>query len=515
MPFHHTYGNITAPNEIDQWFTIFEAWIRLVGWTVESGTGTDDLVIRSLGEDNDKTSLYIHVWRVPASNVVRLEARNNLAGTHETTLGQGLNSGGVDIEYWMSADMDAIAIVWNQPADYYLRYCGLVMPFALNPPDETYYMVTAYRMTAAARVLRRYDGAWDQADNLYWNEYMEEAAIDRDDGSFPLGGLYFGDHADVAGQLKHLSCRIRDAAIQPLDTITTHQESGDTEWIILRDESGYRYALRTGGIDPIGDDMGTFQHVEGVAYTAAQLFDAVVSLMQSNGFTANDISAASGRTHDWEFNSVGESGTDDVWIRTSWSGAPVETFQAYVADAAYGTPGRHETTAANMATWDDWVLPTQFYISGDKDCLLLTLNIEGRYEPCYAGLVMPTAPGLSSSYMSAISLGGLAIMEMRILEDHAGLWDQAIEWQRGAEELHTTDSSPNNYDGHTTVLWAINTAQPMGLNSYENVGQVKYMYFADGEEISFCDIVRVADQIYKMFWFSDGANMVCWGMRVA
>lgn len=508
MPFHHTAGTIAG---IAAWFAIFEAWVRLIGWTVETGAGTTDIVLRSLGEVGDKTMLFVRVWDVGA-NTVRMEVRDDAVGTHVTTLGGGLNSGGVDIVYRMSADLDAIVIVWEQPASWYLRYAGLVMPFSMNPPDETYYMLSMDRIPGAnSAVLRRFDHAWDQNDTPYCNEWITEAIIDRDDGSFPIGGLYFGDRADVAGQFKHISCRIQDVVVVPPDTITTHQESGTTDWEVVRDENTFRFALRTGGIEPTGDpeDRGHFGHVMAIAYTPAQFFDAIVAFMIARGWTATDISGASGRDFDWEFNSTGESRLEDIWIRTSWSGAP-RNFVLNTADSAFGTVGRHETTDAWAEFWNEWMFPTHVYLSGDRDCLVITLQDQVYCFPMYAGHVIPTAPNLSSTYMKAVSFDRLA--EMRILEDHLGLWDQPIQYQRGGDDLHCVLSSPNNYDGLTSIFWPFNMCQPFGLGM-ENVGQVKYMYAHEGDALQNFDTFRVGDHLFRHF--SSLGPILRWAMRIA
>lgn len=512
MPFHHTSGIAAAPGEIGNWFAIFEAWIRLVGWTVEGGAGTENLVIRSLGETGDKTMLFIRVWRVPATNIVRLETMDDAAGTHITTRDGGLNSGAVQITYWMSADLDAIVIVWQQPADWYLRYAGLLMPFAMNPPDETYYSAVADRNQVGqlATILRRHDDLWDQDDRVYYNEYIYDASVDRDDGSFPLCGMYFGEEDEVAGQFKHISMRIVDVAITVLDTYSTHQHNGTTEWIVLREEAACRYALRTGGVEPTGTpmDAGNFAHVTGLAYTTQDFFDALVAFMAGRGFTTNDISGASGRTHDWEFNSAGESGTDDIWIRMSWSGGP-NNFSLYVADSALGTVGRHETTAAWMEFWNDWDFPTFFFISGDQDCVLLTLQSDVYCYPLYAGKVIPTAPGLSSTYMSIVAFERQS--ELRLLLGHDGVWNQNIAWQMGGDGAHCDDSSPNAYDGSTCVLWSINLAEPIAAK-FELIGQVKYMYAVEGDAIASFDNIFVGEQLYKKFHST--APAVGWAMRI-
>lgn len=515
MAFDYMTGIAPAPGEIDAWFAAFEAWIvATVGWTVESGSGTDDMVLSSPGELDDKTMLFIHVWRIPATTQMRMETMDDALGTHATTAGFFNDSGGVQFNYWMSADLDAIVVVWEQGGTYYLRYAGLLMPFAMNPADETYYSVSMYVILAAATILRRFDDVWDQNDMMYCNEWITEAQVDRDDGSIPIGGLYFGDREDVAGQYRHISCRIQSAAINTLDTITTHQDTGTTEWIVLQDLGTSKFALRTGGIAPTGDtmDRGNFAHLSGVAYTVAQLFDAIASFMAGRGWTTNDISGASGRPHDWEFNSAGESGTEDIWLRIGWYGA-TNHLAIVAADSALGTPGRHETTTSWLEFWNNFSFPTHFYITGDRDCILLTIQVGVSAIPVYGGVVMPTAPNLSSPYMRVVHFE--KVSEPRVLLAHDGTWNQAIAWQRGGDDAHCIPSSPNNYDGTTTILWAINVADPIAGAIQEVTGQVKYMYACEGDSIGAFDIVRVNGEVYRKFFFYWGAQSYGWCMRIA
>ena len=53
MAFAHLAGVTTpgAPDEIVDWFATFQQWMTaVVGWTVEAGGGTTNVVFRSISE---------------------------------------------------------------------------------------------------------------------------------------------------------------------------------------------------------------------------------------------------------------------------------------------------------------------------------------------------------------------------------------------------------------------------------------------------------------------------------
>lgn len=83
MAWAHITGEAVSTND---WFATFEAWISAtVGWTIEAGAGTTDLIIRSVSEAGGLTMLWARVWLVGTQ--IHVELRDDLAGTHVTTRG--------------------------------------------------------------------------------------------------------------------------------------------------------------------------------------------------------------------------------------------------------------------------------------------------------------------------------------------------------------------------------------------------------------------------------------------
>lgn len=509
MSFHHLAGITTpgAPDEIDDWFSTFEAWITAtVGWTIASGAGTSNLRIWSEGEVGGLTMLFVHVYRVGVGNTIRMEVSDDGVPTHETNEAGTLDSGGVQFPWWMTADLDSMVICWKVGAGYRTLYAGLVMPFALTVPDETYHSITISNMMNAS-ILRRHDGVWDQDDALYSNAYMLGARRDRDDASLTIGGLMFADNADIAGQLKHVSCRITDPPTSPEDTLTTGQPGATTEWIILRDSLGIVFAMRTGGVLPTGRaDGAAFAHVTGVAANITAWFTALAAFMTARGWAVTDITGVSGRMWDLEFNSAGEDGTEDIWFRISAVGIG-SAVVSVIADSALGTPGRHEVGSGQPGL-DNADFPTNYYFTGDADCLLYTLlRPDGRYWAIWQGLASVFAPGLSSTYMKTVLMQNLTGW---ILLRHDGTWGP------GAADLaapafgdgnHAQNSNPNNYDGTTYLVWPYSCRQTAPA---EPIGGLKYFFASSGGGIAMLDTITVGARIYTVF-SSDGVTF--WAMR--
>lgn len=507
MAFHHLAG-ITAPgapDEIEDWFASFQAWIvGTVGWTISSGAGTTDLRIWSGGEAGGLTKLFAHIWRVGIGNTIRIEVSDDGIPTHETSEAGTLDSGGVQFAWWMSGDKDSFVVVWKLGAGYRMLYAGLVMPFALAVPDETYCSIATSDIRNGS-ILRRHDGVWDQDDTLYEHKYMRLARADRDDGSLAIGGVYFGDNADIAGQLKHVSCEITDPGITPEDTIHTGQPGATTEWIVLRDHGGREFALRTGGILPTGRVDGSFAHASGVAANIAAWFTALRAFLAGRGWSETDLSGLTGNVEDWEFHSTGEDGTEDIWIRLLWGGGGLAVQQA-VADSAYGTVGRHECLSSIALKAIH--VPTQYFFSGDADCLAYTQNTAGNYVANWLGMVSAFAPNLSDSYMKVVQFINATGF---VLHAHNGLWcDQSTISLNPEADWHGQNSQPNNYDGTTYLAWPVVFAEDLGGGlTWEPIGQMKYFFVSHGGGIALNDTLTVGAVVYTIFFM----GAVPWALR--
>lgn len=513
MAFSHLAGTTDAgaPDEVINWFAKFETWITGVGWTVVSGAGTTDLVLFSGGEAGGLTKLYVHVWRDGVNpNWVHMEVQDDALGTHTTNEGGYVDSGGAQFAFWISADRDAIVLVWKVGAGYRMVYGGLVMPFALNTLDETYRMVACNDIDNGS-ILRRFDNVWDQDDFDYENQYIYRAAVDRLDGSCPLGGVYFGDNDQIAGQLKHVSCKLTAPAVNPEDDITTGQTGATTTWVVLRDRLANKFALRTGGVLPVGyPDGAHFAHTSGLANITADFFAALVAHMQAVGWTATDYSGTSGRPIDWFFHSSGESGSESIYLRVSMWGVSNWIYHC-VTD---GIPGAHSTTE-EMANVVDADFPTQYYISADRDCLTYTINDGGFYSAVWMGLILPFAPGLpDSTYRTCcFAYTTFTTSNGHILRAHDGTWNVGIINPYNADGIHTYNSQPNLYDGTTYLIWPHYCYQAVGVD-YEMLGHLKYYFFTHGGGIASLDTITVAGQTYTIFFY-DAINNNRFALRTA
>lgn len=514
MAFHYLTGSTTpgAPDEVVDWFATFELWITAtVGWIIANGAGTTDLTIRSTGEIGTLTMLYVHLWQGAGANADRVyvEVSEDAVPTHETAEGGFVESDFAQFVYFMAADKDSIAVVWKRGAGYRFVYGGLVMPFALNPVDETYYSIAASTIEDAS-ILRRFDNVWDQDDFLFENSYILGARRDRDDGSLPIGGVYFADHADTAGQLKHVTCEITDPATNPEDTLTTGWAGADTTWIVLQDSALNKFAMRTGGVLATGRPDGNFAHANANAGTIAAWFLALRAFLTGRGWSENDISGASGVPVDWEFHSAGEDGTDDIWIRFSWVGL-FAAVSFHIADSAFGTPGRHDCPIP--AAFDDTAFPTFYYFSGDRDCLCFTVDTGAMYRFNWVGRFSVFAQNLSSIYMRyglMTSTSGFLLLSRTGNWGPGGLDTTVLTNFLPDEGWHGQNSQPNLYDATTYMVWPFLAAVDRGGGVYEVIGQMKYGYKSHGGGIAIMDTITVGARVYTVMW-QGGANF--WAMR--
>jgi len=500
MAFRHAAGTTTpgAPDEVVDWFAAFEILLGSIGWIIASGAGTTDLVIRSLGEGTNLNQLYLHLWRdLGNPSRVRGEVQDDLAGTHVTTSNYYVDSGGAGFSWWMSGDKDSLAIVFKTgvPA-WRFMYLGLVMPF-IAPVDETYHTIMADRVRLAARILHRYDGAWDQADQIYGHNYMDVSNRDRNDASLSFGGCYYGGGANIAGQLKHVSYRITDPATSVEDTITS--TPGDaTTWIVMQDTGANLFALRTGGKNPVGLAESThFTHEHGLTTSVAHFFDTVLpTFLTGIGWVVDDM-PASPWTRDKRCYSTGESGTENIWVRFIFSAVGVGRDRIYIAvmDDAVGT----HTTTPIVYDMDIQDFPTEYWISADRDCFIVVFNRSGQNPAWYGGMLMVFAQGLPDTTYKVVG-------ERMQLRDHAGLWNQLCSAMR---ETPSVQSSPNRYDG-TYPLWEMLHLDSLGAGRYEVVGQRKFFAHVSGG-ISPGDVIRTGEREYTVFY----SLAVYWALRTA
>lgn len=510
MAFLHLAGVTTpgAADEVIDWFATFEAWMTAIGWTVEAGAGTQDVTFRSISEAGGLTMLYIRVWRDLVNvNRVYFRVQEDLAGTHFTTpvAGGYVDSGGVQFAYWMSGDMDAIIVCFKLGAGYRHVYSGMVIPFALTVPDETYRMIVATDV-ANATILRNHTGLWDVDSILSDNPYMDDARIDRFDGSYTLCGTYFGTGASIAGQLKHTSGEIEEPAINAEDTIDTGRPGATTTWVVLSDRIANRLAIRTGGVMPTGIPDGTFASTNGVAVNYAGLYANLSAHMTGLGWT--DLGDPGVWTDGRLYHSTGESGEEDIYVLFARNAVAVDEFYVYCWDDAVGT----HRTGPTFAYLDALEFPVNYWISGDRDCVVLVVQRAAGYNLWWVGMVAPFPGGLVapyagpplSDYSAVAAWQGDGVGTLRHLRGHDGSWaDWFFAYSEAGPALN---SNPNAFDGVTYLVWPFVAYGSIPPLNYEPVGQMKYYYYSSGGGIANLDTITVGTRVYTVFFDFAGNN---------
>lgn len=512
MAFAHEAGSTTpgAPDHVLDWFTRFQAFIVADGWTVVAGGGTKNMVISSPGELGAYTMLFVHIWESVA-NTVRIEVSDDVIPTHETNEAGTLVCAGVQFQYWMSADLDALVICWKSGAAYRVIYAGCVMPFAQAVPDETYIsVVTSSHDTAS--VLRNTAGLWDRDIVCYGANDCDDMLPSPMTGSFPLMG-HTADAGNVlVGQFRHLSGRINVPAVSVEDTITTVEPTGTTTWIVLRDQDNWRFGFRTGGVLPAGiADSPNYASATGVTISTFDfLQNVLVPLLTGIGWTDNGDPGHPWMTPGRQFFSTGESGLETNFISVGYRGAPTNGWVLIAHDDAAYT---HETgLGVYFCSHPAGAFPTTYYVLGDLDCLVFAMDDGGaRYRGCWLGLCVPFFPDVVGSPYKAVVYSHQAVGVGRVLRDQHGAWGQQCNFEE--ETWIGGNSNALALDPNTYLLW------PCWLNDVDGadaigVGSLKYLYYTNGGGIAQGDTIQVAGQTYTVLDRSLGVGQF-YGIRTA
>ena len=454
---------------ITQFIYKLRRFARLVGWRVESWAG-NNIVFSSVGEGENMTMLFIHVWE-SAPGIISGEVRDDAAGTHETTSLSFCNVGLGNFNYYLSGDKDAIIIITYDPMmTCGAMYLGLVYPFAIEPPDETYYSIAGgpFAVLIGSRVLRD-PTAWDQA--LVFTGGPFQTLADRFDGSVVLSAVYASSAATVVGELKNFA--VVDNAVFAVDDTITTGPGVSTDWLVLSDGAVF-FALRTGGDEPLGEDLEYSKPVPSSifrAYSNRELFSVLVPFMTARGWTATDYSGVSGFDRDYVFHSTGETGLDDIYLRAFWDDAlDTDYLNVRIQDDVAGT---HNRNLADDFT-DRRLLPHKFQFYANKDFLVVIHSVDhtsypGGFPPAYvsvegiidpyviwAGRAMSFAPGLKDGntpynmILAATTRTG-ARYHMR-LREHDGTW-AAVAEDANIDFGTALAVNPIEADGATFVMY--------------------------------------------------------------
>ena len=516
MPFSHLADVTTAgaPDEVVNWFGTFQAWMTALGWTVENVITAVNIVFRSTSELGGLTMLWMRVWQDLGNPTrIRFEVRDDLAGTHETNEGGYIDTAGAQFAFWMSGDKDAIIVCARGGAVYRSVYAGMVLPFAATVPDETYRMI-ATSLHNTGSILRDAGGVWDVDHPIYWSAVMDDALIDRYDGSLPLGGTYFDRRANIAGQLLHVSCPIHDPGPVVMDVLETGRPGATTDWIVMSYGGAFLYAMRTGGVLPTGVvDPGTFAAATGVVANYAALWAAIAAFAVAQGWT--DLGDPGWLDSGRFFSSPGESGVDEIFAGFAMQidvGVGLDRFYAYVTDDAVPT---HRFPTATPLYLDAAEFPINYWICGDADCLVLVIQRPGGYGLFWSGLIPAFAPGLLAPWAGPV-LSPYQLVSLKqgdgiglnisggLIRGHDGAWNQTVYfYDEGGNDLL---SNPNNFDATTYLVWPLLVCEVIAAINCEVIGQMRYVGFSDGGGIANMDTITVGAEVYTVFHDSTGDN---------
>ena len=512
MGFSYRTGQTTAgaADEVLDWFYTFEAWIsQILIWEIISGSGTKNLVIRSLGEAGAYTMLYIHVWE-SAPGSVRIEVQNDAVGTQATNEGGILLTGGAQFTYFMAANQEAIAIVFKTAIPNWTQlYAGCVMPFAMTPTDETYTMIATDDTLNACSVLRNHDGTWDVDIVLTDNPLGDNIELCGLDNSFTPGGILAGAADGIVGQLWHVSGEVGQNATSGLlleDTLTTQASSNTTtDWIVLRGSTVLWFCMRSGGSLPVGLRHSTnYRYSTGIATSYTDfIVNKLTPFMEALGW----INLGDPGLHDIGrlFYSAGETGLDDIFIIVAYSLPLASYFANYVQDDAAGT---HRTANLVNLGCDALAFPTRYHLAGDRDCLLYTIEVAPNDSwPVWLGKVIPGNPNAPTTAYNLV-VGETSANPM-VLRDHNGNWTPGAGGSFFYKDVVAL-SSPNLFDGLTTILWPMGC---VGVGAGGGVrrdfhGVLKYLYQVNGYGACPGDTFPVADRTYR-------AMRPSWAIRIS
>jgi len=483
----YTYQTGTA-NHLIHWFALLETFLTALGWTVVDGTGTTTVTLSSPGEGGGRTKLFIKFRRGVGAldDNVYCRVQDDLGGTHSTTekIIETPGAGAIPFEYWMAADKDKAIVNFKAGADYTGSYVGIVEPFALAVDEEEQMVSIGLHTLGAAgtgHVLKADDGAWNQS--LLSSEVTVAPDKDPLDNSISVVAVkvYEGTVNKCVGQPTDISGRIQICAgLNPEDIITTGYVGATSTWIVMGTLT-HRWCMRTGGVVPVGQLEGAhLAHTNGLATSMVDFEAKLLAFMTAVGWT-KIANPAPVEPIDYFWYCVGESGIDDIYLHWTYNGTTL-----YELTAAEDVALTHETAVQDLYI-TPWDFPTYYFITADRDCLLVTLERAGAFNWMWAGMYQLFLPD-PDSYATPYKVGTPA----RILRGHGGVWNEGL----GPLADGAANSSPNLYDGVTNIVWQYPVAHTT-MNVL--VGICKYLHYCDGPTLSLMDTVAIGGRSFRLF----------------
>lgn len=194
MAFAYTAG---AAEDIKHWFALFESFVKGIGWTVEAGSGTTDVIIRSVGEGGGYTKLEAHVSEFKGAIWFRVvdDPPDRYAS---------ISPGGADFDYWINGDADfvnvCVRLFGDQGQEWDYAGFGCLADFSAALQDETGKMAVAGRRGKDIQ-LDWFNEAWDK--NVV--RLDDPAAVALEAGTLDFEPLSVERDAAEVGRLPHVA----------------------------------------------------------------------------------------------------------------------------------------------------------------------------------------------------------------------------------------------------------------------------------------------------------------------
>ena len=496
MAFNYEAGTAT---DVADWFTKLEAFMILLGWTIEDGSGTQTIVFKSIGEGGARTKLHCRLRQDGGNpNRVYYRVQDDIAGTHTTTEGtfaeqlDAGNGGAAPFDWWMCGDRDCLNVVFLTAGTYTGCYVGIVERFAVTVPDEEYEMVSVtpdrFDTSGCGYVLRIHDGTWDQlATPFNFTNTYEKNPLDN---SYMIAGVCIKEHTvnndSILGQLKHISGRMNTVAgLNAQDTIAT-AFGGATSWWTVFGTGTMRWALHTGGTLPVGAWEGGFSYTSGAAADIDDLNAKFKAFLATHGWSEVANPSPSWPI-DYYLNSSGQMGGDDIWLRWRYDRAQ-RYWGGWVQDdvSCSHNTGYHSVGDPRVDPGD---FPLNYFIAGDGDCFIHGVEIASAWYWGWFGM-FTMFMGDPASIDTVYKVGYATLTGGSMLRYMNGTWAQPLTFFGDM----FNNSSPNLLDGTSYIIWPNPLQEPPGPWP---AGHPKYLHRLSSTAIAVNDTVTIGARRYR------------------
>jgi len=484
--------------DVPDFFANLEALLVAAGWTHVSGTGTTTIVYSSSGEVGTLTKLYIKIWRDgPNPERVYFCVQDDAGGTHATTTGnvshvEAPALGAIAFKYWITATKDFLVFAFRSGEGYTGCYVGILEPFAATTPDQTMYIVSVGLLNGQARVLQRYNGTWDYL--CITGQCTSQYNPHDLDSSHPIFGAYVynaSDRRENYGQMLYCGGGISaGTGINPEDTIASGYPGASSEWVIVGTEGGRR-AIATSEPLPAGvGDGANWGYTSGVAADRNALQPALEAFLTPKGWLIADWPDPECAI-DRSFSSAGENGLETIVLRWQFSNTNVWGPQAYDAIGGEHHTFRYGPGGKPLYSGD---FPLAYYFTGDKDCFLAVVYVDGDYRWLWCGCCksfFPDPTVIDSVYMVGIGCNN-ATDSKQCLRSPSGAW---VGGMYEFIDPGYDNSSPSLIDGATFVVWPY-PVYAAGAANYVPWGTFQYLHRMSSAGLSVRDTVQVGGHMF-------------------